>query len=105
MSYKLIAVLVAALLAAPVLADEQRGGKGGQGGPGGKGGDRIARMQEHLQLSDEQVAEMRRIRENGGTRKEMLGVLNDSQRTQLEEHRAMRKGGQGGGKREAPPET
>ena len=33
---------------------------------------------------------MRRIRENGGTRKDMFGVLNDTQRTQLEEYRAKR---------------
>ena len=105
MSNKYIAVLTAALLTAPVLAEDQAGSRGGQGG--GKGGDRMARMQQHLQLSDEQVAEMRSIREAGGGRQEMFGVLNDTQRTQLEEHRARNGGKHGGGRgrEEAPPET
>jgi hypothetical protein len=63
-------------------------------------------MQEHLQLSDQQVTEIRSIREAGGGREEVFSVLSDTQRAQLEEHRAMHKGRHGGGGREeAPPET
>ena len=96
MTHQLIWILTAALFAGPALAE----------GQGGKRGDRFARMQEHLQLSDEQVAEMRSIRENGGSRGEVYAVLNDTQRAQLEEHRANHKGRHGGGqqKEERPQE-
>ena len=56
----------------------------------GKGGDRLARMQEHLQLSDDQVEQMREIRANGGGREEMQAVLSEEQREQLEAHRQSR---------------
>ena len=72
---------------------------------GGRRGDRLARMQEHLQLTDEQVAQIRSIRENGGSREEVHAVLNDTQRAQLEEHRANHRGKHGGGRhREEQPE-
>ena len=64
---------------------------------GPHGGDRIARMQQHLGLSDEQVAEMREIRENGGTREAMHAVLTDDQRAQLDQMRQAH-GGMGKGK-------
>ncbi len=48
---------------------------------------RMERMKQHLQLSDEQVAEMRRIREEGGGRKEMRAVLTDDQREKWDQAR------------------
>ena len=53
---------------------------------------RVARMKEHLNLSDEQVQQMQEIREQGGTREDMHAVLTDEQRTQLEQARARHKG-------------
>lgn len=100
MNYKLFPVLAAALLTGAALlssaamAENQGGGAGDGRGPRG---DRMARMQEHLQLSDEQVTQMRSIRENGGTREEMFSVLNDTQRAQFEEHRANHRGRHGKG--------
>jgi Spy/CpxP family protein refolding chaperone len=44
------------------------------------------RMREDLDLTDEQVAEMRRIRDAGGSREDMHAVLTDEQRAQLDEH-------------------
>ncbi len=53
---------------------------------------RIARMQEHLGLSDEQMRQMREIRENGGSREEIFAVLNDEQRALMDERRGQMKG-------------
>jgi Spy/CpxP family protein refolding chaperone len=54
-------------------------------------------MQEHLDLSDQQVEEMRSIIEAGGTREEVHEVLTDEQREKLKEAKAHRpyKGGKG----------
>jgi Spy/CpxP family protein refolding chaperone len=49
-------------------------------------------MQKELGLSDEQMQQMRSIRENGGSREEMHAVLNDEQRATVEERRANRQG-------------
>lgn len=71
-----------------VLTDEQRARAEQMRKHHGKhGGDRLARMQQHLGLSDEQVAEMRAIRDNGGSREEMHAVLTDDQRKQLDQMR------------------
>jgi hypothetical protein len=77
--------------------------EGGQGQ--GKRGDRMARMQEHLGLSDSQVSQMKEIRANGGNREEMRSVLNDDQRTQMQEYRKNHKGkgGRGGEGNRPPP--
>jgi len=48
---------------------------------------RMERMQQHLELSDEQVAEMRRIREEGGGRDEVRAVLTDEQRDKFDQMR------------------
>lgn len=48
---------------------------------------RMERMKQHLELSDEQVAEMRRIREAGGGREEVRAVLTDDQRQKWEQTR------------------
>ncbi len=73
-----------AMLSTGAAFAEDHGGKGGHhGGP-----ERMARMQQHLGLSDDQVTQMREIRQNGGSREEVHAVLSDDQRSQLEEHRA-----------------
>ncbi len=66
---------------------------------GNRGGDRMARMQEHLGLSDEQMQQMREIRENGGGREEMRAVFTDEQRALMQERRAQMEanGGKGRG--------
>ncbi len=77
---------------------------------GKRGGDRMARMQEHLGLSEEQVAQIREIRENGGNREEIRAVFSDEQRELLKERRAQMKarggkgrGGKGHGRRHGHP--
>ena len=47
------------------------------------GGDRMARMQRNLGLTDEQVKQMREIRERGGSREEMRAVLTEEQRVMM----------------------
>lgn len=80
-----------------VLTDEQRAkAEQMRKSHGKRGGDKLARMQQHLGLSDEQVAEMRTIRDNGGSREEMNAVLTDEQRAQLDQMR-QRHGGKGKG--------
>lgn len=53
--------------------------------------EKLDKMQKQLQLSDEQVEKMRLIREDGGTRKDMLAVLNEEQRAQAKEINKKRK--------------
>jgi len=66
--------------------DHQGQGEGRRGG-----GDRMARMQERLGLSDDQVSQMQEVRERGGSREDMRAVLTDDQRAQMDAHRAQRK--------------
>lgn len=88
------------------LMDQHRAERGGQrGGPGGRG-PKMERMKAQLGLSDEQVAQMREIRDNGGNREDMRAVLTEEQRALLEQHRTEynRQRGQGDGKgRRGPP--
>lgn len=46
---------------------------------------RLAKMQQQVELSDEQIAEMRRIRDEGGSKQEMRSVLTKEQRQTLKE--------------------
>ena len=66
---------------------------------GGGNGQRMAHLQQALGLSDEQVAQIHEIRQNGGGRDEVRSVLTDEQRAMMDEHRANRqgRGGQGRG--------
>ena len=64
--------------------------------------DRMARMQKNLGLSDEQVAQIRQIRDNGGGKEEILAVLSDEQLELMKKRRAEMKGKGGKGKRPAP---
>lgn len=68
-----------------VLTPEQREQlKSAKYAPGRKGGKPI-HIKDNLDLSEEQAAEMRRIRDEGGSRADMLQVLNDEQRSKLRE--------------------
>jgi cyanate lyase len=53
--------------------------------------EQLNRMQEQLQLTDDQVAKMRQIRDEGGTRAEIRAVLTEEQKVQAEETRSERK--------------
>lgn len=53
--------------------------------------EHLKRMQAHLQLSDEQVAEIREIRAQGGKRDEIRAVLTDEQRATWDSHREQRR--------------
>ncbi len=48
---------------------------------------RLITMQEQVQLSEEQVAKMREIRDSGGSREEMRAVLTIEQVAQLKQLR------------------
>ena len=98
MNRALISLLVLALAASSVHA--QPSGKGpGQGMRGPGQGQRMQHMQQALGLSQEQVEHIRSIRQNGGGRDEVRGVLTEEQRTMMDEHRAARQGQGGPGKR------
>jgi Spy/CpxP family protein refolding chaperone len=94
---KVIVLVLALWFAASSSFAAGQGGKDGSKGQRGSG-DRAARMQKELGLSDEQMQQMRSIRENGGSREEMRAVLNDEQRAIVEERRAKRQGQGKGGK-------
>ena len=98
MNRALISLLVMALAASSVQA--QSSGKGqGQGMRGPGQGPRMQHMQQALGLSQEQVDQIRSIRQNGGGRDEIRAVLNEEQRATMDEHRAARQGQGGPGKR------
>ncbi len=92
----IVLVFAVAFAASSSFADGQADKDGSKGQRGG--GDRAARMQKELGLSDEQMQQMRSIRENGGGREEMRAVLNDEQRAIVKERRAKGQGrGNGNG--------
>ena len=57
---------------------------------------RLLNMQKQLQLSDEQLVEMRQIRDEGGSKKEVRTVLTEEQRQQLRELKKERQKKQAG---------
>ena len=85
--------VIAALVAAPLALAE------GYGQGGKRGAGHAAHMQEKFGVSDEQLQQMRDIRENGGSREEMRAVLTDEQRTQMEQYRQENPRGDYGSKR------
>jgi Spy/CpxP family protein refolding chaperone len=75
------------------LREDQPGRKSSSAGRGMHGqSPRMAHLQQALDLSDEQAAEIRDIRANGGTRDEIRAVLTDEQCATMDEHRANRQG-------------
>ena len=66
--------------------------------------DRMAKMQKNLGLTDQQVSQMRRIRDEGGSREEILAVLTNNQLAIMKQRRAEMKSKGRKGKRRAPAE-
>jgi superfamily I DNA and RNA helicase len=48
---------------------------------------RIAKMQKRLDLSDDQVKEIQEIREDGGSREDIIALLSDEQREKMKSKR------------------
>ena len=48
----------------------------------------LNKMQSRLELSDDQMTEMREIRDDGGTKQEIRAVLNDEQKAKAKELRS-----------------
>ena len=63
-----------------------------------RGGDRLARMQKNLDLSDEQVTQLREIRQRDGSREEIRAVFTDEQWALMQERRRQAKSQKGKGK-------
>ena len=61
---------------------------------GGGGEKRLNRMKAHLGLSDEQVAEIQKIRAEGGSREDIQKVLTPEQQARMDQARGHRKGQQ-----------
>ena len=59
------------------------------------GSDRLARMQKNLGLSDEQVTQLREIRQRDGSREEIRAVFTDEQWALLQERRRQAKSQKG----------
>ena len=99
-----ISVISMTFLIAAAQAGQGQGGDR-KGKPGGE--NRMARMQENLGLSDEQVSQMKKIRQNGGSREEMRSILTEEQRATMDqrraEHQQQRGQNKGKGKRQGQP--
>lgn len=83
MNKTLISLLVAAVVAAPLAFAE---GKNKQGGEH-RNKQRAAHMQEQFGVSDDQLSQMREIRDDGGSREDVRAVLTDDQRSQMRQWR------------------
>jgi hypothetical protein len=55
--------------------------------------EQLSKLQKQVQLSDQQMSKMRKIREDGGTRKEIFAVLSNEQKAQLKEDKKNKKCG------------
>lgn len=86
MKKSLTIILGLALASSMALAEKPEGGRG-KGNPE----QRMQRMQKHLDLSDEQVSQIRELRANGGSREEIHGLLTEDQQRKMHEHRQQRK--------------
>lgn len=69
-----------------------------QGEDQSRGGDPLARMQKNLGLSDEQVTQLREIRQRDGSREEVRAVFTDEQWALMQERRRQAKSQKGKGK-------
>ena len=84
----LVGILLISLLVATAHAAQERAGQG-QGNPQKR--ERAAKMRQELGLSEAQLAQMKKIRENGGGREEIRAVLTDEQRAKVDEFQAQAK--------------
>ena len=80
----LISIMLITLFAATAHAGQSNSGNR-QGNAQNK--QRMAQMKQTLGLTDAQVAEMKKIRQNGGSKEDMRAVLTDEQRAQMVELR------------------
>ena len=87
-------IICMAMISAVTFADDEKGEQ--------DSGDRMAKMQQNLGLTDEQVAEIRHIRDNGGSKEEIMAVLTEEQLAMMKERRAQIKDKGRKGKRKAP---
>jgi len=92
----LILILAMAMVSGAAFAGDKAGKRSGE--------DRLAKMQQNLDLSDEQVAQLRQIRDNGGNKEQILAVLTDEQLETMKKRRAQMKGKGRKGRRPAPAE-
>jgi Spy/CpxP family protein refolding chaperone len=90
------AILIVVLSITVASASAFAGNGGGGRGQGNRG---VTRMQQDLGLSNEQVRQIRQIRQNGGSREEAHAVMTEQQRAMANERR-----GQGQGRGANPPE-
>ena len=79
----LVLILAMAMASAATFAEDEEGNSAPT--------DRMAQMQKNLGLSDGQVAQIRQIRDNGGSKEEILAVLTDEQLTLMKKRRAKMK--------------
>lgn len=68
----------------------------GKGGPHGGGKKHMVHMQQELGLTQEQIAEMKEIRERGGSKEELHAVLTEEQQVKARELRSERQARHGG---------
>ena len=55
-------------------------------------GPNLERMQQHLDLTDAQVEEIRQIKAQGGSREDIKAVLTEEQQQKMQQHRKQMKG-------------
>ena len=84
---KALAMALGLLMASTVAIAERPDGT-----HGGKHEQRKAHIQKELELSDEQIQQMREIRENGGTREEIQSLLTPEQQEKMATIRAKNEG-------------
>ena len=83
----IVSTLLLILSSTSTMAEGQQNGQR-QGKSGN--GNREAKMQQRLGLTDEQIARMKEIRQNGGSKEDMRAVLTDEQRATMFELRRQR---------------
>lgn len=87
---KFVVALTLALASSVALAESETGSENGS--TSGAKAAPVARMQDELDLTDEQKQKMREIRDAGGTREEMQAVLTAEQQAKAAELRKERMG-------------
>jgi len=87
---QIIVIACTLLLILSTTAVSAKGNQGGNRQSNSGYGNRGAQMHNKLGLSHEQMTQMRKIRDNGGSREEMHGVLTREQRATMEKYRSQR---------------
>jgi Spy/CpxP family protein refolding chaperone len=84
----IVSIILLSLLAATTLSAQS--GSSPQNPEAAKG-QRMAKLKKELNLTDQQVAEMKQIRENGGSKEEVRAVLTPEQQTKMDKLREQAK--------------